>query len=397
MKEMKHNRRKFLQMAGLGSMGLSLPLSWPEAADNLQKNTHSMVYIGTYTKDNSEGIYLCKLDPATGGLSRVSAAQVKDNPSYLALDPQRRYLYAVNETGEYQGKKSGAVSAFAVDQKTGGLRFINQRASQGGAPCYITVDKSGKNVLVANYLGGNVTLFPVGTDGGLGEVSDMHQHQGSSVNEKRQEEPHAHCIVLDPANKFAFAADLGTDKIMIYRFDATKSKLTPNQPAFVATKPGAGPRHLTFHPNGKHAFVINELNSTLTAYSYDASKGSLTEIQTVSTLPQGFSGENYCADIHISPDGKFIYGSNRGHDSIVVLGFDQSNGKLTYIQNVSTGGKWPRNFALDPSGKFLLVANQNTNNIVSFKIDSKTGKLASTGQITEVPSPVCLLMVPAFG
>jgi 6-phosphogluconolactonase len=165
----------------------------------------------------------------------------------------------------------------------------------------------------------------------------------------------------------------------------------------VATKPGAGPRHLTFHPNGKHAFVINELNSTLTAYSYDASKGSLTEIQTVSTLPQGFSGENYCADIHISPDGKFIYGSNRGHDSIVVLGFDQSNGKLTYIQNVSTGGKWPRNFALDPSGKFLLVANQNTNNIVSFKIDSKTGKLASTGQITEVPSPVCLLMVPAFG
>jgi 6-phosphogluconolactonase len=182
---------------------------------------------------------------------------------------------------------------------------------------------------------------------------------------------------------------------MIYRFDAKSGKLTPNQPAFVATKPGAGPRHLTFHPNGKHAFVINELNSTLTAYGYDASKGSLTEIQTVSTLPQGFSGENYCADIHISADGKFVYGSNRGHDSIVVLGFDQSNGKLTYIQNVSTGGKWPRNFALDSSGRFLLVANQNTNNIVSFKIDSKTGKLAPTGHLTEVPSPVCLLMVPA--
>jgi 6-phosphogluconolactonase len=204
MKKNKPGRRKFLQMASIGGIGLSLPLSWPEAAGSLQKNTHSMVYIGTYTKDKSEGIYLYKLMPLQVGLSRVSAAQVKDNPSYLALDPQRRYLFAVNEIAEFQGKKSGAVSAFAVDQKTGGLRFINQQASLGGAPCYITVDKSGKNVLVANYSGGNVTLFPVGTDGSLGEAADMHQHQGSSVNEKRQKEPHAHCIVLDPANKFAF-------------------------------------------------------------------------------------------------------------------------------------------------------------------------------------------------
>jgi 6-phosphogluconolactonase len=397
MTKNKPDRRKFLQMASIGSIGLSLPLSWPKKANDLQKSTNSMVYIGTYTKDKSEGIYLYKLDAATGGLTKVSATQVKDNPSYLALDPQRRYLYAVNEIGEYQGKKSGAVSAFRVDNKTGGLTFINQQPSLGGAPCYITVDKSGKNVLVANYSGGNVTIFPVGANGKLGEATDMHQHKGSSVNEKRQKEPHAHCIVLDPANKFAFAADLGTDKIMIYRFDAGTGKLTPNQPAFVATKPGAGPRHFTFHPNGKHAFVINELNSTVSAYTYDAAKGSLTEIQTVSTLPQGFSGESYCADIHISPDGKFIYGSNRGHDSIVVFGYDQSSGKLTYVENVSTGGKWPRNFTLDPSGKLLLVANQNTNNIVSFKVDSTTGKLSPTGKVTEVPSPVCLLMVPAFG
>jgi 6-phosphogluconolactonase len=356
-----------------------------------------MVYIGTYTKDGSEGIYLYKLDAATGALSKVSATQVKDNPSFLALDPQRRYLYAVNEIGDYQGKKSGAISAFAVDQKTGGLKFINQQASLGGAPCYVTVDKSGKNVLLANYSGGNVAIFRVGTDGSLSEAADMHQHEGSSVNEQRQKEPHAHCIVLDPANKFAFSADLGTDKIMIYRFDAQSGKLTPNNPAFMAAKPGAGPRHFKFHPNGKHAFVINELDSTLTAYTYDAAKGSLTEIQTLSTLPQDFSGENSCADLHISADGKFIYGSNRGHDSIVVFGFNQGNGKLTYIENVATGGKTPRNFTLDPSGKFLLVANQNTNNIVSFKIDNKTGKLTPTGKTTQVPSPVCLLMVPAFG
>ena len=224
-----------------------------------------MVYIGTYTKDKSEGIYLYKLDAATGGLTKVSAAGVKDNPSYLALDPQRRYLFAVNEIGEYQGKKSGAVSAFAVDQKTGGLKLLNQQPSLGGAPCYITVDKTGKNVLVANYSGGNVAAFPIGSGGKLGEAASMQGHQGSSVNEKRQKEPHAHCIVLDPANKFAFSADLGIDKIMIYRFDAATGKLTPNTPAFVATKPGAGPRHLTFHPNGKYAFVINELNSTFTA------------------------------------------------------------------------------------------------------------------------------------
>lgn len=355
-----------------------------------------MVYIGTYTNGKSEGIYLYKLDANTGELTKVNVTQVKDNPSFLTLDPQKRYLYAVNEIGDYQGKKSGAVSAFAVDQKSGKLTLINQQPTLGGAPCYITIDKTGKHVLVSNYLGGNVVLFPIGVNGSLGASADMHQHKGSSVNEKRQKEPHAHCIVLDPANKFAFSADLGTDKIMIYRFDASTGKLTPNQPASVSTKLGAGPRHVTFHPNGKYAFVINELNSTLTSYSYDAAKGSLTEVVTLSTLPKGFSGENYCADIHVSPDGKFIYGSNRGHDSIVVFGFDQSSGKLTYVENVSTGGKWPRNFALDPSGKILLVANQNTDNIVTFKVNSKTGKLTPTGKVTQVPAPVCLQVVTPF-
>ena len=386
-----------MQLAGLGSMGLLLPSFRSKNATEWQKDTNTMVYIGTYTNGKSEGIYLYKLDSNTGELTQINVTSVKDNPSYLTLDPQKRYLYAVNEIGNYQAKKSGAVSAFAVDQKSGKLTLLNQQPSLGGAPCYITIDKKGKYVLVANYSGGNVALFPVGTGGKLEASASMHQHSGNSIDEKRQKEPHAHCIVLDPENKFAFAADLGIDKIMIYRFDANTGKLTPNQPAFASVKPGAGPRHFTFHPNGKHAFVINELDSTVTAFTYDASKGSLTAIHTLSTLPKDFSGESYCADVHVSPDGRFVYGSNRGHDSIVVFGFNQKDGKLTHIQNVSTGGKWPRNFTLDPSGKILLVANQNTDSIVTFKIDSKTGKLTPTGKVAQVPAPVCLKVVTGLG
>jgi 6-phosphogluconolactonase len=378
-------------------MGLFLPSLQSKIVTGLQKDMSAMVYVGTYTNGKSEGIYLYNLNSNTGELTQVNVTSVKDNPSYLTLDPQKRYLYAVNEVGNYQGKKSGAVSAFAVDQKSGKLTLLNQQPSLGGAPCYITIDKKGKHVLVANYSGGNVALFPVGADGKLGASVSMHQHTGASIDEKRQKEPHAHCIVLDPENRFAFAADLGTDKIMIYRLDANTGKLTPNLPAFASVKPGAGPRHFTFHPNGKHAFVINELDSTVTAFTYDASKGSLTAIHTLSTLPKGFSGESYCADVHVSPDGRFVYGSNRGHDSIVVFGFNQKDGKLTYIENVSTGGKWPRNFTLDPSGKILLVANQNTDSIVTFKIDSNTGKLTPTGKVAQVPAPVCLKVVTGLG
>jgi 6-phosphogluconolactonase len=362
----------------------------------MQNKNGYMMYVGTYTSGKSEGIYLYKLDPQTGALTHINTTKGIENPSFLAIDPKRKFLFSVSEVGDFEGKKSGAISSFAIDQKTGGLTFLNRQATLGEAPCYVTVDKTGKSVLAANYSGGNVSIFSVGTDGKLSPGTTF-QHKGSGPDKKRQEKAHAHCIVLDPANKFAFSADLGIDKIVGYRFDARQSKLISGQPAAVPVKPGAGPRHFAFHPNGRYAFVINELNSTITAFSYTAANGTLKALQTVSTLPQGYSEESYCADIHVSADGKFVYGSNRGHNSIVVFAVDAQSGKLTFVEHVSTGGKWPRNFTLDPTGKLLLVANQNTDNVVAFRIDDKTGKLTATGQVLDVPSPVCLQIVPAFG
>lgn len=388
-------RRGFIQAAGLGMAGLSLPASLRALAGHTQQTKELLLYVGTYTKGKSEGIYLFQLNPENGKLTLVNTARGK-NPSFLALDPQRRFLFAVNEVTGFEGEKSGAVSAFALDQKTGELTFLNQQSSLGGAPCYVSVDKTGRHVLVANYVGGNVAVLPVQENGYLGPASDSVQHKGSSVNASRQTEPHAHCIVLDPGNHNAFAADLGTDKLMSYRFDARQGKLTPNQPPSISTPPGAGPRHFTFHPTGRYGYLINELNSTLTAYAYDQRSGKLKELNTVSTLPEGFSGENFCADVHVSPNGRFVYGSNRGHDSIVVLAVDVLTGRLTPVQHVSTQGKWPRNFTLGPSSNLLLVANQNSDTIVSFWVDTRTGKLTSTGEIMEVPSPVCLQVVPAF-
>jgi 6-phosphogluconolactonase len=257
------------------------------------------------------------------------------------------------------------------------------------------VDNSGKFVLVANYVGGNVSVFPVQKDGSLGTATEMIQHAGSGANKKRQEGPHAHNVRLDPANRFAYVSDLGIDKIMIYQFNTGTGKLTPNTPPSANLKPGAGPRHLTFHPKGKFAYVINELNSTITAFTLDKANGSLQELQTVSTLPAGYSEESFCADIHISPDGKFLYGSNRGHNSIALFSINVQTGKLTPVDHTPTGGKWPRNFTIDPTGNFLLVANQNTNNIVVYRIDPRTGKLKATGNPIDVPAPVCILLAPA--
>jgi 6-phosphogluconolactonase len=397
MAKINRTRRNFLQAAGLGLIGLSLPNPLRALAGSIQPEKELLLYVGTYTKGKSEGIYLYRLHPETGKFTLVNTVKGGENPSYLTLDPQRRFLYAVNEVTEFDGEKSGAVSAFAVDQKTGELTLLNQQPSLGGAPCYVAVDKTGKNVLVANYVGGNVAVLPVQENGYLLPASDSAQHQGSGGNPNRQKGPHAHCIVLDPNNRYAFAADLGIDQLKGYRFDARQGKLTPNQPSSVATKPGAGPRHFTFHPNGRSAYLINELNSTVTAFAYDQRSGSLQEIHTVSTLPEDFTGDSFCADIHVSPNGRFVYGSNRGHDSIAVFAVDMRSGKLTPVQHVSTQGKWPRNFTLDPSGRLLLVANQNTDNIVSFRVDSRTGKLTPTGQSIEVPSPVCLQVVPAMG
>lgn len=352
------------------------------------------VYIGTYTSGKSEGIYIGKMDLSSGELKLLKSVKGLTNPSYLAIDPHNQYLYSVNEVGKFEGKPGGAISAFSINQKTGDLTFLNNQPTKGSAPCYIVVDKSGKFVLSANYGDGNVSVFSIMSDGKLGPMTDFIQHKGSGLDPKRQKSPHAHCIVMSPDNRFTFSADLGIDKIMVYKFDAQKGKLTPNDTPFAQLAPGAGPRHFTFHPNEKYAYVINELNSTLIAFAYDETNGILKEIQTVSTLPEGFKDNNYPADVHVSSSGDFIYGSNRGHDSIVIFSIDKNTGKLSLVGHESTQGKWPRNFAIDPTGRFLLAENQNSDTVVPFQIDNQTGKLIPTGNITNVPAPVCIQMIP---
>jgi 6-phosphogluconolactonase len=290
---------------------------------------------------------------------------------------------------EYAGKPGGGVSAFAIERGTGNLRLLNEQATQGADPCHLTLDRKGRTLLVANYTGGSITTLPLRSDGTLGMASDVKQHEGSSIKEQ-QKGPHAHCIILDAAERYALAADLGIDKVMIYRFDPATGKITPGKQPWAELQQGAGPRHLTLHPNGKYLYVINELDSTLTAFKYNGATGTLSLIETVSTLPSDFSGVSYCADVRVSPSGRFIYGSNRGHNSIVVFEIDQSSGKLTPLEHVSTEGKWPRNFNIDPGGRFLLVANQHTDNVVTFSIDGRSGRLKPTGQVTEIPVPVCL-------
>jgi len=357
------------------------------------QNNEILVYIGTYTHGESEGIYVYRMDKSSGALEFSSKATGVENPSFLAIGPQQRYLYAVNEIGQFAGKPSGAVSAFSIDPETWELTFLNQQSSHGTAPCHLCVDKTGQFVLVANYGGGSVCVLPIQDDGSLGEASDFIQHEGKSVNPRRQESPHAHSIIMGPNNQYAFAADLGLDKIMIYQLDLTSGKLKPNDEPWAAVKPGAGPRHFDFHPNGKYAYLINEIDNTITAFTYDETNGTLNEIQAVPTLPEDFTDTSHCADIHVAPSGKFVYGSNRGHDSIVIFAIDEATGRLTFVDHESVRGQNPRNFAIDPTGTFLLSANQSTDNIVTFRIDQQTGKLTPTGQVTEVPAPVCLKMI----
>ena len=384
------NRREFIKTTGLATLSLSLPVALAA------KTNEMLVYVGTYTnKGASEGIYLYKLNLTSGALTKVSSIKSID-PAFLALDRKRKFLYAANEIGEFQGKKSGSISAFSINQKTGELTFLNQQPTNSPGPCSVTVDKTGRCVLAANYSGGSVSVLTVNADGTLNPVSDLVQNQGFSINPNRQKEPHAHTIIIDDANRFAFCADLGIDKIMIYKLDAKNGKLTPHSSPFTSVKPGAGPRHFKIHPNNKFAYVINELNETVIAFAFDKTQGTLKEIQTVPTLPADFTGTSYCADIHIHPSGKFLYGSNRGHDSIVVFAIDEATGKLTFVEHQATQGKWPRNFAIDPTGQILLVANQNTDNVFTFRIDQKNGKLSPTGQVAEIPMPVCLKVIPPF-
>jgi 6-phosphogluconolactonase len=355
-----------------------------------------LVYVGTNVASEQENtIYLYRLAPATGVLTRVSAQRGGASPTYLTMDASHRHLYAVSETQTFRGAPGGGVSAFGVDRHSGALTLLNQQPSTGASPCYISLDHSGQAALVANYVGGNVAMLPLLADGQLAPPLALDQHSGRGPH-KNQNGPHAHCIVPDPANKFAFAVNLGTDQVYAYRLDAAHQQLARlPEPAFVA-RPGAGPRHLIFAPGGQRAYLVNELNSTVTALAYDAAAGRFSELQTVSALPADYAGENSCADVHISPDGRFLYASNRGHNSIAVFAIDAAHGTLTPVQDVDTQGKTPRNFALAPSGHLLLVANQNSNNVVTYRVDLQTGRLTPTGQSVEVPSPMFLEVVEDF-
>lgn len=347
------------------------------------------LYVGTYTDGDSRGIYRLHLDPATGLLDEPQLVAATENPSFIALHPSGRWLYAVNELMEFEGEASGAVTAYAIAPESGDLLQLNQQSSRGGAPCYISVDASGRWVLVANYMGGNVAVYPIEEGGTLGAVAALANHTGSSVNERRQEAPHAHAVVLAPDNQHAVVADLGIDQVLTYTLDAQTGALTQSTMP-LRVNAGAGPRHVAFHPDGNHAFVINELDSTLLALRYAPDSGAFEVSDTVSTLPASFQGTSYCADVHVSPDGRFVYGSNRGHDSIVIAAFDATSGTLNVVGHESTKGKTPRNFTLDPSGNYLLAANQRSNTIFVFKRDAATGLLAATGQRVDIPSPVCL-------
>ena len=384
-------RRTFIKQSALSIAGSSLLLTCDKK--EIQEATSGIMrpfYIGTYTNKESQGIYRALFNTETGEITGLALAAASSNPSFIALHPNSTHLYAVHEVSDYNGEDSGAISAYSL-QADGSLALLNTQLTRGGAPCYVSLDAGGQWAFIANYGGGNVTLFPVDADGRVQEATSFIQHEGSSAHPTRQQAPHAHCILIDPTGKYVYSADLGIDKIMIYELDSEQEALIPKAPAQLPA--GAGPRHFVFHPNGRHAFVINELNSTITAFDYDNSTSTLTAIATTSTLPADFQDSNTCADIHVHPNGRFVYGSNRGHDSIAVLEFDEETGSLAWLATTSTQGNTPRNFTLDPSGRFLLAANQNSNTILSLSIHPDTGLLAPTGHLLEVPTPVCLKFV----
>jgi 6-phosphogluconolactonase len=366
--------------------------------------TKRTVYVGTYTEairfgtgkifeGQAEGIYVLELDTASGALGAVDVVDGRPNPSYLAVDPERRFLYAVNETKEYQGAETGAVSAYAMDAESGTLRFLNRRPSHGTDPCYVAVHPGGGFVLVANYASGSVSVYPVADDGSLGEASDTVQHEGSSVHPVRQAGPHAHAATPDEAGRYVYVPELGLDRVMVYRLDAERGTLEPHDPPWVEATAGAGPRQIALHPDGGYAYVINELDSTMTAYRYDGERGTLQALQTLSTLPEGYAGDNSGAEVQVAPSGRFLYGSNRGHDSIVIYAIDAEEGTLSLVGHESVQGKTPRHFCIDPTGEWLLAANQDSNNVTVFALDADTGALTYTGHSIDVPTPVCVRVV----
>lgn len=349
-------------------------------------NTNRL-YVASFNGGKSDGLLQFRFDSRSGALSPVGGyREGAQNPIFAEVDPLHRFLYVADVVNECDGKPGGAVCAYAINPATGALRFLNRKSSEGAVPCYIAVSANGKFVLVANYTSGTVASLPVNADGSLGDAVSVHAHATLAAGGKKK--PNAHSMVLDAANRFALAGELGLDKVVSYRFDSASGRLT-TAGSWDATA-GSGPRHFKFHPNGRFAYVINEHGNTLVAFGYDPSTGRLTELQTLPTLPTGFTGKNHTADLHVHPNGKFLYGSNRGHDSIVVFGIDAHTGKLTLVGHESTQGSIPRSFVLDSSGTFLLVGNEKSHSIVSFRVDAASGKLSPTGSVASVPAPACL-------
>jgi 6-phosphogluconolactonase len=382
-------RRDFLAAAAVGLVGCARG-SQDVARREESQPDDALLYVGTYTEGTgSEGIYLLGLDRRSGKLRRFGPVDAGANPSFLAIHPNGRVLYAVNEVETHNGIATGGVSAFTIAAGTGALTRMNEQISGGGAPCFVSVDRSGRVVLIANYMGGSVAVLPIEADGSLAPAAQVVKHAGAGPNAERQEAPHAHCIVTDPSNRYALAVDLGTDRVYVYRLEIDARSLRHVEGGDAIMRAGAGPRHIAFHPTLPLVYVANELDSTVATLRFDAEGGALSSLDIRSTLPSGWTGTNYPADIHIAPSGRTLYVSNRGHNSLAVFSVAES-GVPTLDQVVSTEGDWPRNFSLDPSGRWLLVANQRSNSIVVFGREAESGRLTPSGQRMELPSPVCL-------
>ncbi len=398
-------RRRFLSIvvgaaAALFSASGASGASWaaaPAAPPTAAAKDLLRVFVGAYTGGKSLGIYVFAIDPVSGRLvNGPTLAAPSESPSFLALHPSGRFLYAVNEVANFRGGKTGAVSAFAVDPVTGKLALLNQQPSEGADPCHLIVDRSGRRLVVANYTAGSVSVLPLASDGRIEPASSVRRYTGSGPNKARQEGPHAHAVLFDGAQRYLLCADLGTDAIHVERFDGGAARLTPNDPDGVALEAGSGPRHLAWSPSGDVLYAINELRSTVCAFRWDATRGVLTPFQTITTLPERFSGENTAAEVAVSPDGRFVYASNRGDDSLAVFAADRS-GKLAPAGRIPTGGRTPRSFAIDPTGRWLIVANQGSDSVVVFRLEPETGFPRAVGAPISIPAPVCILFPPPHG
>jgi len=384
-----------VSVAFFAALTLLLASCQPDAPapDDAAAGSRYFAYFGTQTEGDGagKGIYAYRFDANSGELSEIGLVAEMTYPAFLAVHPSQRYLYAVTADEE----RRGAVRAFAVDHASGKLNVLNQVLSGGTAPVHLDIHPSGRMLAVANYLPGSTSSMPVNSDGSLGETMSVLDHYGSSVDPRRQSGPHAHSVNFSPDGRFAVSADLGTDDLFLFRVDAEKASLAFNDPAFAEVAPGSGPRHLAFHPSAPYCYVINEMSNTLTAFRWDSEQGAMERIQTLSTLPEGYSETSYTAEVRVHPSAKYLYGSNRGHDSIVRFQVDPADGKLSMPRWTSTQGAFPRNFNFDPSGAFLFAENQNSGTVVVFHIDPRSGDLTPTGQVLSVPRPACLRWVRA--